>query len=286
MNACGTDLKKLLDAVDQEVKDKGDQTVVVESRGFNKDLYFNPDCWRCPNPGCDEFGRGDEVDVHNWNGCEFRIVPCISEECSETVPEYLLSEHLIDWHSSWHVQNHDDGHRNESDRRRRKVKIYKVYEDRGIDEDRVWPLREHCHPNMIRFFPRFIKQGGNYYMYLRVITRNSILQRADHYSVDLDVTNANGQAKTKITDVKVYEVDMPWKDVLADGRGVLAIHNTMAAHYECEDRASEGRKKVFRAHFTIKEFCYPIHDINYYANEDSYECICGDNCRQKDFHNK
>ena len=280
-NACDTDLKKLLDAVDQEVKDKGDQTVVVESRGFTKDLYFNPDCWNCPNSGCDEFGRSDDLLEHNIEGCKFRIVPCISEDCNQRIPEYLWSEHLYDVHRS-SIPNRNGGV-NMSRRSREKFKISRVFEDPGTDQDFVWPLYEHCHPSGLKFFPRFIKQGGNFYMYLRVIATQ---KDADYYNVNLEVKAPNGHGKTKVSNGKVYEVDMPWKDVIADGYGVLAIHHTMAIHYGSAGRSCEEEKRIFRALFTVKHFCYPIHDIDYYANEDFYYCHCSDDCRQKDFHNK
>ena len=120
-------------------------------------------------------------------------------------------------------------------------------------------------------------------MYLRVITSQNL---ADHYSVDLEVKAPDGHGKTKVSNGKVYEVDMPWKDVIADGHGVLAIHHTMAIHYGNAGRTSEERKKVFSALFTVKHFCYEIHDIDYYRNKHYHECHCSHDCHQKDFHNK
>ena len=98
--SCEMHLKDLLTAVDKEIKKKGGQTVEVSIRGFNKDLYFNPDLRRCTSKYCNEFGRNRGIETHERDGCGARMVPCISESCYKTMPLYNLLEHLHEYHEN------------------------------------------------------------------------------------------------------------------------------------------------------------------------------------------
>ena len=279
-SACDTELKKLFVDVDLEVERShgGRQTVVVESRGFNKELYFNVDCWRCSNLQCNIFGKNTEE--HEKDGCNSRTVPCIIEDCNARILLYLLPEHLVESHGHTIPENPVNIYE------RGKIGVGKDYEEGEVEypeEDGMWDPHEVILPfsitrdgrkdetyrNRHSIFPRFVKEGGIYYMYLRVIANDAV---ADKYCVDLEVTTPGGHATTKISNVRVYGVDVPWHEVKDDGQrrqyrgedgqyrggGVLVIPKYMANHYTYRNREEETMFETkFRTHFTIRYPSWP-----------------------------
>ena len=239
--ACEMHLLDLLRAVDQEVEEKGGQTVEVIIRGFKKDLYFNPGFSKCTTPGCHEFGMTTIMDNHVQEGCTARMVPCIDEKCRDKIPLQKLNEHLSDRHEYMGLV----GVMNMCER----VLHFEFHEcpDVGdVGEDwhstiieRFLPFSIDAYGSRVDhkrgrqgFFPRFFAEGGVFYMYMRIVADEAV---ARNYCVDMEVATCDEKTTTKVSNVKVYSVDIPWKDVKEDGRGVLAIHPTMALHYESED---------------------------------------------------
>ena len=238
----------------------------VSIRGFNKDLYFNPDLRRCTSQNKNKFGRNRGIETHERDGCGARMVPCISESCYKTMPLYNLLEHLHEYH--------DNGYRVMDQPESQENGIIRILCDSTESAEDVrrqnyanleWYVYSlpfaltkegKCDFSNRQFIsPRFVKKGGIYYMYLRVMANEAV---AAKYSVDLEITTPNGLVSTKLSGVRVYSVDLPWEEVIEDrqlGRGVLAIHPYMATHYNCEEfsRAEGGRS--FHTIYTVRYPC-------------------------------
>ena len=248
----------------EEGRNRYDQTVEVSSRGFNKDLYFNVDCWRCPNPGCNVFGRNTEE--HEKDGCQARTVPCITEDCDHRIPLYLLSEHLVEMHGHTISDNPVNIYENGI------VGISKDYEEspgESREEDIMWDIDEILLPFSITrsgkidptfrdrhsIFPRFIKEGLVYYMYLRI---NANQEVADKYWADLEVKSSTH--KINKSNARVYSVDVPWNEVKRDGQrrggGVLVIKPYMAEHFGSLEESEAGRR-CFVTHYQVHYPCWP-----------------------------
>ena len=121
--------------------------------------------------------------------------------------------------------------------------------------------KDITYPNRHSVFPRFVREGGVYYIYLRVIANNAC---ADNYCVDLEVTS--NKAEFKLSSVRVYGVDIPWDEVKEDGKqpqyqggdgqlrggGVLAIPSYMAGHF-----CTNGGQRIFQVKFKVRFPSWP-----------------------------
>ena len=89
------------------------------------------------------------------------------------------------------------------------------------------PSFPHSHYNYSghTFFPRIVKRGEIYYVYLKILCDEGA---AKEFLVDLEVANVEDKAIIILPGMKVYSVDIKWQDVIEDGEGVLKFDHTMA----------------------------------------------------------
>ena len=148
-----------------------------------------------------------------------RKVPCVYEGCSEDIPLNELIEHVNAKHGGQKLKVYSNGMLQDW----RWNMSFDLWNTKNIN----WTVEHHDFSGHT-FIPRFTKKEGIFLMYIRIMADEGA---ANKFMVDLEVVNPNNNTSLKCPGVKVYSIDMKWKDVIKDENGVLFFDQMMAKRF-------------------------------------------------------
>ena len=120
--------------------------------------------------------------------------------------------------------------------------------------DATWAA-PYCHFSGHTFLPRFLKRGGTFYAYLRVMADEDA---AAAFRVSLEVVNPDSNATVRCPGVRVYNIDMRWQDLIEDGEGVLPIEQKMAKKIFYAYKDGDRRVSVHKLVSPPPRYCVDV----------------------------
>ena len=154
----------------------------------------------------------------DWEVIE-RKVPCVHEGCSEGVPLNELIEHVNATHGGHKLKVSSNGLLADW----RWNMSFDLWSTKNIN----WTVEHHDFCGHT-FISRFTKKEGIFLMYVRIMAGENAAKK---FMVDLEVVNPINNTSLKCPNVKVYPIDMRWKDVIKDEHGVLFFDQVMAKRF-------------------------------------------------------
>ena len=150
-----------------------------------------------------------------------RKVPCVHEGCSIKVPLNELIDHVNEKHGGYEQKSESEefNDNTSSSLIQFSSKIANLYSD-----THHWPVF-YCHFSGHTFIIRLMKRERFFYVYTKILAEKNV---ASKFVVDLEVVNPNNNASLKCPGLKLYPIDMKWKDVIKDEDGVLLFEENLA----------------------------------------------------------
>ena len=196
-----------------------------------------------------------------------RKVPCVHEGCNIKVPLNELMDHVIEKHGGYKQKPeleefNDDTCNSQVQFSSRVSNMYKA-------ETHPWPVF-YCNFSGHTFIIRLMKREKDFYAYVKILAEKNV---ASKFVVDLEVVNPNNNTSLKCPELKLYPVDMKWKDVIKDEDGVLLFDQNLALRFIriFDNKNTEYQKSVNETRALIYEKMLDSVGLNVDNTEYKYK---------------